>query len=386
MHRMLPLVFVLALSSLVAACGGSGGGSGPDGAVTDDPCSAGESRCVGSSFQTCGDQETFVERDSCSQACDETLGCVECRPDDARACSGSEVHECNDDGTIGELIEDCGVEGCSSGTCGEESSCDAGGVELIYVVDDEYNLLSFDPSVLGTGEDPFTLIGSLSCPAGSSWPAWPGGDPATPFSMSVDRSGTAWVLYTSGEIFHVSTQDASCSPSGFTPGQAGFELFGMGFVSDAAGSEEETLFISGGSADSLVTGNLGAVDKDSMEVTSVGPLPLTEYSPELTGTGDAELYGYFPGSFDTFVANLDKSTVAEKQSWDLPALANDVRAWAFAHWGGKFYIFITTGFDVPAPQVLELDPSNGNVTPVVPDSEWIVVGAGVSTCAPISVD
>ena len=46
-------------------------------------------------------------------------------------------------------------------------------------------------------------------------PDWNGGGQATPFSMSVDREGQAWVLYTSGEIFKVSIEDASCADSGW---------------------------------------------------------------------------------------------------------------------------------------------------------------------------
>ena len=384
---------LLVLAAAIA-CGGGGGDGGPDGTVTDDPCSADETRCAGPSYQICGSGGTFVESESCSggSVCDPGLGCVECRPSELRACMGDEVHQCNDDGTLGDLIETCEFESCSNGTCGDDE-CNAGGVELIYVVDESYRLHSFDPAELEGGGNPFSLIGSLNCPAGSSWPAWGGGNPATPFSMSVDRTGTAWVLYTSGEIFHVSTQDASCQATTFVPGQAGFELFGMGFVSDEPGSRNETLYISGGSANQINVGNLGSIDADTLTATSIGGLPTAEYGPELTGTGDAKLYGYFPQSslgspLDpySYIRNLNKGTVGVEQEWSMDPLPSEVRAWAFAHWGGKFYVFITTGFTVANSRVLLLDPTNGSETVAVANSPNIVVGAGVSTCAPISVD
>ena len=34
---------------------------------------------------------------------------------------------------------------------------------------------------------------------------------ATPNSMAVDRSGTAWVNYSDGRLFKVSTKDAKCT-------------------------------------------------------------------------------------------------------------------------------------------------------------------------------
>src|SRR5687767_13270532 len=59
--------------------------------------------------------------------------------------------------------------------------------KLVYVVDENNTFLSFDPATLQ-----FAVLGTLSCPNTA-------GD--NPFSMAVDRSATAWVLYASGRIF-----------------------------------------------------------------------------------------------------------------------------------------------------------------------------------------
>lgn len=135
-------------------------------------------------------------------------------------------------------------------------------------------------------------IGTLSCPTTSS-----------PFSMAIDRDATAWVLYQNGEIFRVSTTDVSCTATSFTPNQAGFEVFGMGFVADAPGSTEETLFVAGGSLFDLTTGtaSLGRIDS-SLTLTRVGGLPGW---PELTGTGAAELWGFFPDTSPPSVRQID---------------------------------------------------------------------------------
>ena len=165
----------------------------------------------------------------------------------------------------------------------------------------------------------------------------------------------------------------------------GFQLFGMGYVSDAAGSSDESLFISGGSAAQNQIGDLGRVDP-AMAVTPIGSLPDSESPPELTGTGNGELYAYFPGSFESFVARLGKDDSEVEDTWELAPLGGDARAWAFAHWGGKFYIFISTEFFGITSQVKVLDPATGDETVAIDDSPYMVVGAGVSTCAPVVVE
>ncbi len=265
------------------------------------------------------------------------------------------------------------------------ASCQGFGSQLIYVVDADYRLLSFDPNKIGSG-DPYSVIGQLNCPAGAAWPDF-GETAATPFSMSVDRQGTAWVLYSSGEIFKVSTTNAACTASNYQKGQKGFELFGMGFVSDAAGSEQETLFVAGGDAMQLSSGNLGIIDRDRLTLSERGAINAGESNPEMTGTGEGELYGFFPGFFENFIARLDKNTGAVGQRWDLEPLSGSVTAWAFAQWGGKFYMFVSTeGFLESASAVRVFDPATGTESVAVADSPYRVVGAGVSTCAPFVVE
>lgn len=380
LRSALPVLFLV-------ACGPSAQ-VGADGAVTDDPCQPAETRCVGQSYQVC-DNGFFVESEACaaSKVCAPDLGCVDCRPNSPLTCVGDSVHQCNSDGTVGDFVEMCEFESCSNGNCGGDDC--AAGADIIYTVDDKNNFYSFDPRLLPA--DAFSQIGVLNCPAGAPYPEFdPLGTTATPFSMSVDRNATAWVLYSSGDIFHVSTSDASCQATSFQKGQSGFELFGMGFVSNSPGSSEETLFISGGDAGSQTGGgNLGAINPGTMGVTSIAALPGgAEYSPELTGTGEAGLFGYYPGMSSSYVSQIDKTNATNTMTWNLPALQDQVRGWAFAHWGGEYYIFITTQDFLlnEYSRVLKLDPVSGNVTTALDNTGKVIVGAGVSTCAPVIVN
>lgn len=388
MSMMATAIATAMVTVLAAGCGPGSVESGPDGGGPGNACTGTEARCTGNTYQVC-ENGTFRDQEACAGACDPGLGCVACQPL-GTVCQGDAVHQCDQNGAVGEVIETCDPGQCYGGACGG-NGC-AVGAELVYVVDNQYRLRSFDPRKLAMGADPFTLVGPLDCP--TEQPAYSGwNDPPTPFSMSVDRNATAWVLYTSGEIFRVSTQDASCQATGFVRGQQGFELFGMGFVSEAPGSAEERLWIAGGPSNNgmLEIGDLGYIDPGTLQVTRVGALPDTgTNSPELTGTGDALLFGYYPGDTTaTVVAAINKENASHDpaMTWTLPALGTDARAWAFAHWGGNFYIFVTTrDASGDNSQVHFFDRQLEELSVTLENLPYRIVGAGVSTCAPVVVE
>jgi len=239
----------------------------------------------------------------------------------------------------------------------------------IYVVDSDGSLVRFEPDTLS-----FTRVGTLDCPAVSA---------ETPFSMAVDRNANAWVLYSDGHVFSVSTSDAHCTATSFAPNQAGFEVFGMGFASNAAMSTDETLFVAGGPSSMIGSGaNLGTINTSSLALTSIGGLPGW---PELTGTGLGELWGFFPQTSPASVRQIDKASGSTSRNFPLSAIDTTLtQAWAFAFWGGRFYIFIQAFLDT-STNVRRLDPTDGSVTEVVHDSGFRIVGAGVSTCAPVEL-
>ena len=236
---------------------------------------------------------------------------------------------------------------------------------LVYLVDQNDAFLRYDPS-----SGAITNIGQLHCVSGAS-----------PFSMAVSRDAVAYVLYSNHHIYAVSTADASCTPTSFTIDQMGFQEFGMGFVSNDAGSTDETLFIAGGSALGIGGGSstLGSVDISSWTVSSIGPL---SGSPELTGNGLGELWGFFPDTSPMAVRQLDKTTGARIQEYDVSAIGSGrASAWAFAHWGGRYYMFYQAGLQTQT-SIYSLSPDTNVVAPVLMDIGYTIVGAGVSTCAP----
>jgi len=374
---------------LLAACGPSVGGHEDD--ETGVPCTGDETRCDGNLFEVC-DGDTYQIEEACEQACSPTLGCAECDPAQGTACSGdTTVVSCNPDGTLGGTVETC-TDGttCIAGDCAR--SCSADGVDLIYVVDTDNRLLSFDPRLVDGAGDPFTVLGTLNCPASTTpAPGWT--DPVAPFSMAVDRNAVAWVLYSSGEIFNVDVNNASvCSPTSYNELQNGWLLFGMGFVTDTSGGDTERLYVGGGSVTADPGGKFGFVD-DALVIQDLGTLPNSgENSPEITGTGAAEAWGFYPGTSSAFVQQISKTDgTAVGTQFNIPGgLGGTVQAWAFAQWGGKFYLFVTT-LDVLSglsnSTVRRSDKMTGNYEGVIRQNlPYTIVGAGVSTCAPVVVE
>ncbi|HEU0033509.1 MAG TPA: hypothetical protein VFQ53_22915 [Kofleriaceae bacterium] len=289
---------------------------------------------------------------------------------------------------------DGGVVTCDGGSCAQD--CGEGSKDLVYVLDNQNHLHSFDPRLLAQGTGAFTDLGELDCPH-SRWPIDGSTDDVTPMSMSVDRDGNAWVHYTSGEIFRVPIDHLDqCVQTGYQPGQAGMDLFGMGFVTDPNASDEH-LYIAGGDITSVPGGDLAVIDPRGAPPTATKLGRMTndgEHSPELTGTGGGELWGFYPGIDEAWVQQIDRASGAPKgPRKDIPGglgglgATPSVVAWAFAQWDGTFYIFVTTtpGDPFPPSSTLRtIDPA-GAYQVRLEELPWVIVGAGVSTCAPFVI-
>ena len=242
--------------------------------------------------------------------------------------------------------------------------------KLVYVVDESYQFSSFDPSTLT-----FNNLGMLDCPGTT-------GD--TPFSMAVDRAAQAWVLYQSGKVFKVdTTNNIKCTATTFQMGQDGFEQFGMGFAADDVNSDSETLFIAGGSAQDIGSGSsmFGSIGFPSMKVSSIGSV---DGWPELTGTGDAKLWGFYPDTTPPKVSQIEKTSGKSLMTFPASSLQGTPEAWAFAFWGGDFWIFLKRDVD-SSTTVYQLKQSDGSIKAVKSNTGRKIVGAGVSTCAPVTV-
>jgi hypothetical protein len=185
--------------------------------------------------------------------------------------------------------------------------------------------------------------------------------------MAIDRRGTAWVEYTDGRLFEVDTNDAKCKPTAFQPGQTGFETFGMGYAMNGDDPKSgETLYVAGA--------GLAALDTTTFQLKFLGSLSFGR--TELTSRGSA-LFAYSVAS--GVIAGLDKTNAATQSVYRTTAI--DGRAgFAFAHWGGDFYVFV--GRDTTT--VTLYAPATDTSTVVVENTGMLIVGAGSSTCAPLS--
>ncbi|MFT3691970.1 MAG: hypothetical protein QM831_02430 [Kofleriaceae bacterium] len=295
-----------------------------------------------------------------------------CDPNVPRVCMGNDVVECGADGHLGRRVRAC-HHGCTDGKC--EQTCEDDNTKLIYLVSTSNDFLSFDPRKLP--KDPFHRIGTLKCPHEGF---------GSPFSMSVDRNGIAWVLYGDGRLFKVHINDAKCEATGYSPFASGSLTFGMGFSTDKPGSDSEKLFIAA---------NESSQDLSNIDTTKdltpkhVGRITATEeQNPELTGTSEARLFGFFPSFINpSFIQEINRdngSPIGKKMFLGNEALG-DVTAYAFAQWGGVFYVFATVSDELTGEQnstVRTVDRTSGKYQKIMTHVGYRISGAGVSTCAP----
>jgi hypothetical protein len=241
----------------------------------------------------------------------------------------------------------------------------------VYTVDQNNTFSQYDPAT-----KTFHDLGQLNCPAGGG---------ATPFSMGVDRNAIAWVLYSDGELFRVDTTSLACTATTWHS-QSGLTQFGMGFSTNTAGGTDDTLFVAGGADVSTGTSaTLAKLDTTAFSAMTVGTV---NGWPELTGNSNAELWGWFPsdaqGQTVPKVEKLDKTNGSALTTYMLPSLQGMPSAWAFAFWGGDYWIFLAKDLDL-STTVYQIDGTNGTIKGNTPTNGRLIVGAGVSTCAPIVI-
>ena len=279
-------------------------------------------------------------------------------------------------GTFG----DGGSGGSGGGSSSGGNGCTGQATDYVYVLSAENDLYSFAPD-----KKLFTKIGPLGC-----------NTTMQPNSMAVDRNATAYVNYVgtgalgndnAGGIFQVSTKDASCAGQVMSL-PAGWYRIGMGYSSNNAGSTAETLYVAGvgnAAAGGKGTG-LGLVDFGKKTVGPIGSFSgsLAGGNAELTGTGDGRLYGFFTTT-PVEVAEITKSSGATATPVPMTGLQTPM-AWAFSFWGGHFYLYTSQGQGTGnGSDVTDYDPVSGSVnTSYMTGIGFDIVGAGVSTCAPVT--
>ena len=253
---------------------------------------------------------------------------------------------------------------------------------------------SFDPQTLS-----FASVVDVVCPDTADWVV---------SSMSVDRSYHAWVEWGalangqgdpySKRLDRIDLATGNCEPDfGKLPSVDEWATpLGMAFVSDANGSAAERLFF---------------VDNATKLYPLAGTAPLGpfyEFKPgegtvfsgvELTGTGEGRLFTMImnwtpewdhpctaanPCPPTVHVGEVDKtngSAISNVEVPDVEAMGISPGGFAFAHWGGHFWIFISKDFG--PTKVYDYDPVAISTSLAMSDGPDGVVGAGVSTCAPL---
>ncbi len=260
----------------------------------------------------------------------------------------------------------------SAGSGGGTPGCSAA-AELVYVFSLDNEIYSFDPP-----SKTFTPIASPDCQTG-------GGQPN---SMAIDRNLVAWLNYidddsaNGGAIYTFDLKTKSgCQLAVTLPDQ--YTQVGMGFSTDTVGGTSETLYVDG-----IGGGGLARIDMTTMTLVPIaafsGDSKLTGQSAELTGTGDAKLYGYFTTEPNVRVAQINKGTGAILSDFELQGVSPP-DDWAFSFWGGDFYLYAAPGTNGSGnSSVIHYSPGTSSVDPTyVADVGFIIIGAGVSTCAPL---
>jgi hypothetical protein len=132
--------------------------------------------------------------------------------------------------------------------------------------------------------------------------------------------------------------------------------------------------------------NLATLDINTLTVQLVGP--MTVPGPELAGTGDGQLWAFSPADFTggpPQIAKIDPASGASLETYQLAAITTTGTGFAVKFWGGSFYIFL--GPDVWKVERSALLPGMNTPTQapikVLNTPGLDVVGAGVSTCAPL---
>jgi len=247
-----------------------------------------------------------------------------------------------------------GTGGDGTGGSGPDCVAEA---ELVYLVSYERQLYSFDPNIPGTAA--YTLIGTLGCSSAGF-----------PQSMSVDKSGVAWVFYDTGELFRVSTLDASCTPTTYVhPVQNGFNQLGMGFTATSPGAFDDVLYV--------VSPDFGlaTISFPSLAVTQLGGLIG---AAELTGGPDALLFHFAAAS--ATLSQVDPGSVSTSFMHTFNGLQG-TQAWAFSRYAGKFYMFTSEGIGFGS-RCTVYDPVTDSESVRDTDVGFTVVGAGQSICVP----
>jgi len=219
--------------------------------------------------------------------------------------------------------------------------------KLVYVTGIGAKLYSFYPPTLK-----FTLIGTLNCLQ-------------EPTHMTVDRTGTAWVVGADGLLYNASTTTAQCSAvSTWKANPGNFPDFALTFLG-TTNAPDTSLYIFGES------GELGSFNTQSGAVSIIGMPDVHSPGGDMTTNGDGTLY-FLMDVTQPELFEFNPTNAAVIKEYAIKATGGGDQA--LANYGGSFYAF--EGMTVNA-----FDPKTGS-TMFLENAPIQVTGAGQSTCVP----
>jgi len=240
--------------------------------------------------------------------------------------------------------------------------------KLVYVISTDNVLRSFDPATLA-----FSTIGTVNCNTAASVN-----------SMAVSRDATAYVNMSDGTLWQVSTTNAACAPTGYQTEQFDRRIRGMGFSSDTPQGTSETLYTCTANDQTFTGGGLATISVPGFQLTPVGDYTsgLAGEECELTGTGNADLFGFFATDSPPKLAQITKTSGATPSPITLTGVDTTL-SYAFSFWGGDFW-FYTQGDGVGSTVTHYKYATDKSFVTAIDDTGFTIVGAGVSTCAPLT--
>jgi hypothetical protein len=255
--------------------------------------------------------------------------------------------------------------------------CSDPGAANIYAIgsgDDTNNyrktLYRFEPTSRS-----FETVGHIHCP----------GPASAPYSMAIDRQGTAYVDFSGGTFYRVDTRTAECMPTAFDSSVNGFVTFEVAFVANPSGGGE-TLFASG---DTQMPphwrSTLGAIATGTMAWEVIGDYSAgsggTDSVIALAGTSDGRLFGLTRSE----IVQIDPATAGVLTRETLHFMPNDYVSAGLAYWRGDLYLFASAWLHDSTRQTVPVryDPKSGS-TAAMDDVQIndTIVAAASSTCAP----
>ena len=168
-------------------------------------------------------------------------------------------------------------------------------------------------------------------------------------------------------VYDVDLSTGSCTLTDYSRGS--FGSFGMGFATDFAGTWQDQMYVAN-------EDQLARLDTTTWQLDVFGTMSS---QAELTGNADGELWAFLP--LEKRLQELSKidGSVLDEQLLPTFPSAQSIDTFAFATWGGEFWLFVRTYGVAHTSDVYRVDAS-GSMTLVTTGLGIDIVGAGVSTC------